>query len=199
MKRRCDYDAFDEYYLDAFQNLAKHEDIAVARAIFYCKTHEICPPAWLVAKVAMLLLDLLKKETGQKDGRSRLSRFKYDYWKFERWEAVETVLSIREGAKNDDLDLKSDPDYSPSKEWQKLYNRRKDWLKLGTYDCAAKILEGEYSHSSSSSIKQGHAEVRKEKSQGGSLVGLWFDDNFLELLGVKKAQTKRRTKKARLF
>jgi hypothetical protein len=61
------------------------------------------------------------------------------------------------------------------------------------------MLRGQYSYATPSSIKQGHAEVQNEWNEGKSLVGIWFDDDFLELLGVKKPAAKGWTKKARIF
>jgi hypothetical protein len=204
MTCRCDYDAFDEIYLEGFEDLIKHEDIAVARAMYYCKTHKICPPARLVEKAAVLLIELLKKEKGLGRGRTanRLARFKSDYWKLERWEAVETVLSIRANTKSDDHVLKTSRNDEPDKKWEKWekwHKRRKEWLKLGTYECAAEVLDGEYSHATPSTIQNCHVEVQKAVAQGTSMAAVWFDDEFLWELGVKKRRDKRQAKKTRFF
>jgi len=200
MRRRCEYDAFDEIYLESFAKLTEHESVAVARAMYYCKTHQICPPTWLVEKAATLLIELLKREKGMGRGRpNRLARFKKDYAKRERWEAVESVHSIRADHKSDDGLLKILSKHEPGADRRKFHKARGDWLKQGTYECAAELLEQEYSRASTSTIQDSHVEVEDAIERGTDMTAIWFDDSFLESLGVKKAQVKSRVKKSRFF
>lgn len=200
MTCRCAYDPFDHYYLESFSKLAEHEDIATARAIYYCNTHQICPPPWLLRRAASLLIELLRAEKSTGRGkRNRLARFMADYSKLERWAAVETVLSMRETTKRNDASLKDFPEDRPGSTWSKWHNRTTLWLKKGTYQCAADVLEGEYSNVTPSSIQNGHLEVQKAAERGSLLTFTWFDDEFLYDLDVKKRPLKGKAKRSRFF
>jgi hypothetical protein len=92
---------FDLRELDSLRRLDSHQEIAIARAMDYCATHQIHPPEWLVEAAALLVVDLLKREKSTQRGRtaSCLARFRHEFWDMERWDAVQEVRRIRSMAK----------------------------------------------------------------------------------------------------
>jgi hypothetical protein len=191
MKSCCGVDRapseFDLRELDAFRRLKKHSEIATARALDYCATHEICPPAWLAEAAASLMIELLKREKTSRRGRtaSHLARFQQELRDTERWFAVHEVRRIREASKQDDLALKALPNGAGTEGWRKRHENRKRWLKMGTSECAANLLEGRDAHVTASAVRASYRRVESSLRDPTVAVGAWFDDAFLKKLGLQ--------------
>src|SRR5205085_1238532 len=123
---------FDLRELEKFRGLTAHKEVATARAMDYCVTHQICPPEWLVADAASLLVELLKREKTTRRGStaSHLARFHQERKDTERWDAVMEVRRIRSMAKQDDLALKARPNRAADS-FKRSHKKRKEWLKQG--------------------------------------------------------------------
>jgi hypothetical protein len=173
--------------LDKFRKLNKHNEIAMARAMHYCATYEICPPAWLVEAAAFLMIELLKREKTSRRGRtaSHLARFQQEQRDAERWFAVHEVRRIREISKQDDLALKARPNGAGTEGWRKRHEKRKQWLKMGTLECAATLLEGRDAHVTASAVRASYRRIESSIRDPTVAVGAWFDDAFLKKLGLQ--------------
>src|SRR5260370_35801604 len=88
---------FDLRELDKFRRLTEHKEIATACAMYYCAIQQICPPEWLVAASASLMIELLKRGKTTRRGRngSYLARFWKGHLERERWNAGQEVPKIR--------------------------------------------------------------------------------------------------------
>jgi hypothetical protein len=192
---------FDLRELDKFRRLTDHKEIATARAIEYCATREICPPAWLVAEAASLMIDLLKREKTSRRGRtaSHLARFQQEQKDTERWFAVHDVRRIREMARRDESVLRTTPDRVVTDRWKESYNKREEWLKHETFECAAKLLEGRDAHVTGSGVRASYRRVERSRKEPGGDVGAWFDDDFLKKLGLQGASDRKPGTKTFLF
>lgn len=194
MRPCCDADQVSmEYHLqelDKFRRLSDHKEIATARALDYCARYQICPPEWLVAVANSLLIDLLRREKTTRRGRagSYLARFRQERWDTERWNAVKEVHRVRASAKSDDEVLKSYPDVAVDDNRRKFFERRKRWLKQGTFECASKILAGREANTGTAAIRRSYRKIKNEATRNPEkMVGAWFDDDFLGALGLQKS------------
>jgi hypothetical protein len=183
---RAPYD-MDLQELDKLRTLSDHPEIATVRAMDYCATHNICPPTWLVASAASLMIELLKREKTSKRGRtaSCLARFRQEFWDLERWDAVNEVRRVRGMARRDDEALKTHPKQPVTDAWRRGYQRRRKWLKLGTFECATYFLAGRDAHATASAIRTSYRKIEKSLVKASPLVGAWFDDAFLRKLGMQ--------------
>jgi len=185
--------------LDVLRQLNSHKEIATARAMDYCATHQINPPEWLVESAASLMVDLLKREKSSRRGRAAgcLARFRQQYWDTERWDAVHEVRRVRDMAKQDRDALESDPDRAVSDGWKKVQKKRNDWLKQGTFEWSTQLLRGRDAYASPSAIRASYRRV--ERSKGSHVLGAWFDDPFLRRLGLQAVPDRKPGTKPSLY
>lgn len=178
---------FDLRELDKFKKLSAHYEIAIARAIDYCATNEICPPAWLVKALAPLTINLLKREKAGGRGRTatHIARFRHEYWDIERWDAVHEVRHIRWKVGQDDAALKAFPNRVMTEKWKEFHEKRKKWLKQGTFQCAARLLVGRDAYASSFAVQASYRKVERYLNEPEHAVGAWFEDDFLKKLGLQ--------------
>jgi hypothetical protein len=178
---------FDLRELDSLRGLDSHQEIAIARAMDYCATHQIHPPEWLVEAAALLMVDLLKREKSTQRGRtaSCLARFRHEFWDMERWDAVQEVRRIRSMAKQDEYVLKANPKIKFSESRLKSHKKRKDWLKRDNFECAAMLLKGRDANASPSAVRRSYTRVQRALAHGPVAQGAWFDDPFLKRLGLE--------------
>jgi hypothetical protein len=193
--------AFDLRELDKFRRLENHREIATARAMDYCATNQICPPEWLVVEAASLMVELLKREKSTKRGSTsgHLARFHQELKNTERWFAVKEVQRIREMAEQDDNALKANPKRVLPKNFRAQHMRRRAWLDQGTFECAADLLEGRDAYVSCHGVRSSYMEVEKCRKSPSYNVGAWFDDAFLNKLGLQGALDRKPGKKVFLF
>lgn len=191
MQPRCEADQellqFDLRELDKFRRLTAHKEIATACAMNYCETHGVCPPTWLVAAASALMIDLLKREKTTRRGSnaSHLARFHQELKDNERWDAVMQVRRIRSMAMQDDTALKTRPERKVTGRFTKSHKKRKEWLKQGTFDCAAILLKGRDAHVSAFGVRKSYKKMEKSRKDPAYAVGAWFDDPFLKKLNLQ--------------
>jgi hypothetical protein len=178
---------FDLRELDKFRRLTEHKEIATARAMDYCATHQVCPPEWLVAAAASLMIDLLKREKTIKRGRTAgcIARLQHELWNAERWDAVKTVREIREKWIREDKVLKARPRPSGINGYEKHHLKRKKWLEQGTFACASKMLLGRDAFAGPSTIRASFRKIEATLKRAVPPAGAWFDDLFLKALGLQ--------------
>jgi hypothetical protein len=202
--RRCEADQglleFDLRELDKFRRLTEHKEIATARAMDYCATRQVCPPEWLVVEAASLMIELLKREKTNRRGStaSHLARFHQELKDVERWDAVLEVRRIREEARHDDSVLKARPRVLPDG-LKRSYENRKEWLKQGTFECAASLLEGRDAYVTAYGVRKSYQKVERYRNDPSSAIGAWFEDPFLNKLGIQGALDRKPGKKTFLF
>jgi hypothetical protein len=177
---------FDLRELDKFRKLSAHKEIAIARAMDYCETHDVCPPGWLVAASSALMIDLLKREKTTRRGSNagHLARFHQELKDTERWDAVMEVRRIRSMAKQDDKVLKSHPNRATDL-YKASHNKRKEWLKQGTFECAAILLERRDAHVTAYGVRKSYKKVERSLRDPSYRIGAWFEDPFLNKLGLQ--------------
>jgi hypothetical protein len=191
MTRRCEANQglleFDLRELDKFRRLTAHKEIATAGAMDYCATHEVCPPGWLVAEAASLMIELLKREKTTRRGSnaSHLARFHQERKDIERWDAVMEVRRIRWMARQDENALKRSPKRKVTDSFMKSYMKRKEWLKQDTFECAAILLRGRDAHVSAYGVRKSYKKMERSLKDPSSAIGAWFDDPFLKKLGLQ--------------
>ena len=192
---------FDLRELDKFRALEKHREIATARAMDYCATQQICPPEWLVVAAASLMVELLKREKSTKKGStsSHLARFHQELKNTERWFAVMDVQRIREMAEQDNNAVKANPKRVLPKNFRAQHMKRRAWLDQGTFECAAELLEGRDAYVSPHGVRSSYREVQKRRKNPSYAIGAWFDDAFLNKLGLQGAHDRKPGKKVFLF
>jgi len=191
----------DAEHLSKFRRQISQNEVATACALHYCVLHAISPPDWLVEEAATGMIKLLKRERPSGRGRagSQLARFQHEYWDVQRWEKVQDVRGIRLEAKRDDKILKAQPNREPGDNWRRFQSARTAWLKLETFERAAKLLVGQSAHASSSAVRASYRKVEKAICNGKTIMGLWFDDGFLLKLGIIKCLPKDLVQKGLFF
>jgi hypothetical protein len=191
MRPRCAADQgllqFDLQELDKFRRLTEHKEIATARAMDYCATHQVCPPEWLVAAATSLMIDLLKREKTSRRGSnaSFLARFHQELKDTERWDAVMEVRRIRSMAKRDDDALKGRPERKVTDRFMRSHKKREEWLKQDIFECAAILLRGRDAHVTAHGVRKSYKKVEKALKDPSCAIGAWFDDPFLKSLGLQ--------------
>jgi hypothetical protein len=192
---------FDLRELDKFRALEKHREIGTARAMDYCATSQISPPEWLVVAAASLMVELLKREKSTKKGStsSHLARFHQELKNTERWFAVMEVQRIREMAEQDNNALKAIPECALPKTFRAQHMKRRAWLNQGTFECAAELLEGRDAYVGPYGVRSSYREVQKRRKDPSYAIGAWFDDAFLNKLGLQAPTTESRVKKSSFF
>jgi hypothetical protein len=191
MRRCCEADQellkFDLRELDKFRRLTAHKEIATARAMDYCATHQVCPPEWLVAEAASLLIELLKREKTTRRGSnaSYLARFHQERKNTERWDAVLEVRRIRSMARRDETALKRSPERKVTDSFKRSHQKRREWLKQGTFECAADRLKGRDAHVTAYGVRNSYRKMEKSRKEPSNAIGAWFDDPFLNKLGLQ--------------
>ena len=187
----------DLRHLEKFKSQISQNEVATACALNYCALHRISPPGWLIEAAALGMIKLLKRErpVGRGRGGSQLARFQHEYWDAQRWEKVQEVRETRSEAKHQDKLLKARSDLKPCKG----HKARKEWLKMETFERAARLLVGQNAHASPSAIRASYRRVEKARSNGRCVQGLWFDDDFLYRLGVIKCLPKDLVQKGLFF
>src|SRR6186997_3143495 len=125
-------DRLHEEELERHRKSAVHNDIAVAAAMYYCAEEKICPPPWLVAASANLMIELLKKEKSKKRGRAagRVARCRQDLYDFDRWNAVHQIRELKDKNKNELESLKTYGDID--QRHAKRIHKTRAWLRYGT-------------------------------------------------------------------
>jgi hypothetical protein len=173
--------------LNVLREVTSHKEIALARALDYCATHEIDPPQWLVAAAAALMIELLKSQKTKRRGRtaSLLASFRYELWDIERWDAVYEARRVRAMAEQDDEALKARPNIFVSEAVKKRREKRRIWLKQGTFECASELLRGRDAFASPHSVRASYRKIEENKNDPSRVLGAWFDDPFKEKLGLQ--------------
>jgi hypothetical protein len=203
--RRCEADQgllkFDLRELDKFRRLTEHKEIAMARAMDYCATHQVCPPEWLVVAAAALMIELLKREKTTRRGAnaSNLARFHQELKDTERWGAVMEVRTIRARARSDDNVLKACPRHVVSDSFKRSHGKRKEWLMQGTFECAASLLEGRDARVTPYAVRKSFQKVERARKGPSFAGGAWFDHPFLKKLGLQGPLDRKPGKKSFLF
>jgi len=191
MRPRCKSDQgllnFDFRELDKFRRSTDHKEIATAAAMNYCSTHLVCPPEWLVAAAADLLTELLKREKTTRRGSnaSCLARFHQERKDLERWDAVMEVRRIRSMAQQDKNALKRSPKLEVTNSFTRSHKKRKEWLKQGTFECAAILLKGRDAYVTAYGVRNSYKKMEKSLNDPSHAIGAWFDDAFLKKLGLQ--------------
>jgi hypothetical protein len=178
---------FDLRELDKFRRLTEHKEIATARAMDYCETHQVCPPEWLAAAAASLMIELLKREKTSRRGSnaSFLARFHQELKDTERWDAVMQVRRVRSEARQDDSALKARPKRQVTDSFMRSHKKRDEWLKQDTFECAAILLRGRDAHVTAHGVRRSYKKVEKALKDPAYATGAWFDDPFLKRLGLQ--------------
>lgn len=155
---RVDY--FHERELSALEEMSAHNDIAFAAGMYYCAEHQICPPPWLVAGAAKLMIELLKREKSQKRGRAagRIARYRQDLWDLERYDAVGQVRELRQRIKHEAETLEKLPAYK--KDYPYVAKAQK-WLTHETFECASMSLKGSYAFGGPMAVKKSYRRVKQ--------------------------------------
>jgi hypothetical protein len=191
MRRCCEADqgllGFDLRELDKFRRMTEHKEIATARAMDYCETHQVCPPEWLVAAAASLMIELLKREKTSRRGSnaSFLARFHQEQKDIERWDAVMEVRRVRSMARQDDDALNAFPKREVTDSFMRSHKKRDEWLKQDTFECAAILLRGRDAHVTAHGVRRSYKKVEKALKDPSCAIGAWFDDPFLKRLGLQ--------------
>lgn len=159
-------DHYHELELQSLKEMSVHNDIAFAAAMYYCMQHEICPPPWVVAGGAKLMIELLKREKSQKRGRAagRIARYRQDLWDFERYDAVGQIRELRERFKREAETLEQYPEYK--KDYPHVAKAQK-WLANETFECASMSLRGSFAAGGPVAVKKSYRRV-KEAMRSGS-------------------------------
>jgi hypothetical protein len=147
------------------------------------------------------MVELLKREKSTKRGStsSHLARFHQELKNTERWSAVKDVQRIRRMARQDDNALKADPKRVLPKTLQERLMKRRAWLGQDNFKCAAELLEGRDAYVSSHGVRSSYREVQRCCKDPSNNIGAWFDDAFLNKLGLQGAHDRKPGKKAFLF
>jgi hypothetical protein len=130
---------------------------------------------------------------------SHLARFHQELKNAERWSAVKDVQRIRQMAKQDNNALKAKPKRVLSKDLRARLMKRRAWLDKGTFECAADLLEGRDAYVSCHGVRSSYMEVEKCRKTPSYCVGAWFEDAFLNKLGLQGAHDRKPGKKVFLF
>jgi hypothetical protein len=97
-------------------------------------------------------------------------------WKFEefvRWPR-KTITS-----------LKARPKRKVTDSFKRSHEKRKEWLKQGTFECAAILLEGRDAHVTAYGVRKSYKKMEKSLRDPSNAIGAWFDDPFLMKLGLQ--------------
>jgi hypothetical protein len=176
-------DEMDERELDQLRNLTAHKQIAIAAAMDHCAENEICPPPWLTAAAADLLIALLKCEKSDKRGRAtgRIARLQQDLWDIERWDAV---LEIRRGRGIVERELDSSKFYE--REPRPNVMKFRAWYRHGTFACASMLLSGRNARAGIDAIKASYRKVKRNLEDPVEATKYYlFGDRFLKKLGLE--------------
>jgi hypothetical protein len=175
----------DERELEALKWVTVHPELAIAAALDYCATYKIDAPAWLIARAAELMRDLLKRERPGRRGRggNAITRYRNDQWDFERMEAVEEVRRLRERVSHELKELRT-LDRKEFVERRKYRERQMAWFKSGTFECASKLLAGRDARVSSDGMRASYRRC-KRRAVDGLFEDRYhlFDQRFLVKLG----------------
>jgi hypothetical protein len=174
--------------LDKFRQLSDHFEIAMARAMDYCAEHNVCPPQWLVAAAASIMIEQIKREKTTKRGckGSLIAKFRQDFRDLERWDAVKQVREIREKSRRNGKALKAAPESPATDGHKRHHEKQRKWLKQGTFACASKLLVGrDAGVASPFAICKSFRKVEATLKGPVPPAGAWFSEAFLKKLGLQ--------------
>jgi hypothetical protein len=185
-KDRSAMDRIHHRELEEMRSLTVHRDLAVAAALDYCAEAGIAPPQWAVERAATLLRELLLNEKADGPGRAgnRVSRYRQDQWDLERWDAVEGIRRMRKRTKDDAALRRQYGENSKNSREMYHHERKLEWLRQGTFECAAKYLSGRDARVGADAIKASYRRCI-DRSGPGSFPDRYyvFDPRFLAKLG----------------
>jgi len=182
-------DELNERELNSFKNMTHHKELSIAAAMDYCDEHELCPPPWLVAASAELMIDLIRREKAQKCGRTagHLARYRQDFFDIERYDAVIEIRRMRKKARRNVKAAQSHPAYPKSR--LKSQEKMLAWFKgdnMREYECAAMYLTGRDAKIGREAMKASYRKVRDSFfNPATALRYSLFDDRFLRKLGLQ--------------
>jgi hypothetical protein len=179
---------FDLRELDNFRALKDHKEIAMVRAMDYCAEHRVCPPQWLVEVAASIMIEQLKCEKTTRRGckGSRIANFRQEFRDVERWDAVKQVRELRERFRRNDKILKTAPKLLATDRWRMHHEKKRKWLKQGTFECASKLLVGrDAGVASPYAIRKSFRKIEAKLKEPTPPAGAWFSEAFLKKLGLQ--------------
>jgi hypothetical protein len=109
------------------------------------------------------------------------------------------VRRIRGMAKHDASVLKANPNRVLTGTVKRSYEKRREWLKQGTFECAALLLEGRDAHVTAYGVRASYRRLERSRKEPSYAVGAWFEDPFLNKLGIQGALDRKPGKKTFLF
>jgi hypothetical protein len=180
-------DYIDERELNQLKEMMADNQLAVAAAMDYCVEHEICPPQWLVAASAALMVDLLKREKSQKRGRSAgyIGRYRQSFWDIERWDAVLEIRRMRKKVRHN-LRLARDYQIPTSKHDEKM--RVLLGNSLDEFEIASSYLAGRDAKAGPDAMRASYRRVRRKFADPETAKQtVLFTERFLRKIGLQGA------------
>jgi hypothetical protein len=185
--------AFHEQVFAELDAVKFHRELAVMAALEHCVAEEVPPPAWAVREATDLLIRSLNGKNPAKRGRTAraISRYKQDYWDLERWDAVEEIRRIKRKVRSELKLLRDLPAASYSR-YRRHYEKMRNWLRQGDFECAAMYLAGRDAKASPQAIRNSYRNVKRRAGKGTMPDRYYlFDDRFLRKIGLPGIQDRK--------
>jgi len=179
-------DRLHEEELERHRKSAVHNDIAVAAAMYYCAEEKICPPPWLVAASANLMIELLKKEKSKKRWRAagRVARCRQDLFDFDRWNAVHQIRELKKKNKDELEILKTWGDVD-QRHVTRIHKTQAWLLRHDTFECASMSLTGCDAKAGPEAVRASYRRVKRAMADKSVAYRYsLFTGNFLHRVGI---------------
>lgn len=183
-------DDFEQRRLNELRKVAEAgSELAPAAALFFCATHGVSVPEWLVDLAARGYCKQLDSSRPKKRGRSSepLDRYRQDLIDLMRWDAVryarykQKELSEREEI----IESFSDLPAGYKDEHRKMFAWfGHGWLRA--YECASMMLGETPAFGGADAMRVGYCrvELRTKKYSKLSWRYCYFEPEFLESVGI---------------
>jgi len=173
--------------IEEFRTATLHKELSTVAALDFCVEQEVTPPRWLVEAAAELMIELLKSQKTSNRGRSPtyLAQYCQHLIDVKRWDAVFEIRRIREDITHESkvLSEMSAAGKKPHERRKRHIERFRDWLRHGTFQCAAMYLKGRDAHAGPDAIRGSYRRVSRAFSRGEKSP--MFGDLFLKKLGLE--------------
>ena len=163
--------------------------IAIPAALYYCATHGLNAPRWLVVEAAKMLCAHLSWNVPKERGRSCgiINRYRQDAIDRARWEAV---IEVRENRNYLREDIETPRGLRGHKARDILEETRKllDWAGTNNddaFECASLILADTPAHGKPDAIRRSYLRVEKNmRTPATAMRYRILETQFLRLVGV---------------